>query len=190
MCGRYWIEPGEGELSQLIRDMQRFSAEVKTAGEICPGDKVPVICKSRSGDIRGFAMEWGYKAGDKGMIINARSESASQRPMFAESMVSRRCLLPMSAYFEWEHTGREKRKFRITPQCGGIACLTGLYRHEADGAHFVVLTQPAQNDILFIHDRMPLIVPYSRGAEWLLKGVAEGVQHMRYESEENQLRMF
>ena len=99
MCGRYWIErDGNEELERIIAAIQR-QAPVKTEGEIFPGDAVPVLCRSRAGNVRPFAMEWGYHMGDGSRIINARSETAAEKPMFRESLALRRCILPMSVYF-------------------------------------------------------------------------------------------
>lgn len=175
MCGRYWIDwkPGE-ELSEIIARMQRMENPPKTGGEIFPGDRAAVICRGRSGEIRPFSMKWGF--GMEGRrIINARSETAGEKPLFRESMASRRCLIPMSAYFEWEHRGREKVKYRIAPQKDGLHCLAGLYRFEADGPVFTVLTRDAAPEIRFIHPRMPVILSYTSRQDWLFGADAEEI---------------
>ena len=180
MCGRYWIDwdPGE-ELDEIIARMQRMENPPKTEGEICPGDRAAVLARSRSGEIRPFAMEWGFRMDDGRRIINARSETAGIKPLFRDSMASRRCLIPMSAYFEWETLGKEKIKYRIAPEGSGLCCLAGLYRFEASGPVFTVLTREAAPDIRFIHERMPLILPYSAREDWLAG--AEGEKLCRTE---------
>ena len=195
MCGRYWIdwEPGE-ELDEIIARMQRMENPPKLNGEICPGDRAAVVARSRSGEIRPFAMEWGFRMDGGRRIINARSETAADKPLFRDSMASRRCLIPMSAYFEWETLGKEKIKYRIAPENSGLSCLAGLYRFEAGGPVFTVLTREAAPEIRFIHERMPLILPYEAREDWLAGAEADALictkmEYTRIEPETKQLSM-
>jgi len=169
MCGRYWIDADEsGEMQELLSRL-RQDENVKTEGEIFPGDHVPVLCKSRAGNVRPFAMEWGYRMPDGKRLINARSETAAEKPMFRDSMRLRRCLLPMSSYFEWEKLDGEKRRRRIAPQEEGMHYLAGLYRYKQDLPVCTVLTTAAADEISFIHHRMTVILN-SRDAERWLSG--------------------
>ena len=173
MCGRYWIEPeSDEELLRMIDNLQRLDSElrVQTEGEIFPGDGVPALCLSRAGSVRPFAMAWGYRMSDGRRIINARSETAAEKPMFRDGMLRRRCLLPMSAYFEWERRDGKKIKYRIAPEAGGLHYLAGLYRLEDGFPECAVLTVPAAPEIAFIHDRMPVILPPEARESWLRGG--------------------
>lgn len=173
MCGRYWIEPqSDEELVRIIDAMQRIDSElrVQTEGEIFPGDGVPVLCLSRAGNVRPFAMAWGYDLGSGKKLINARSETAAQKPLFRESMRCRRCLLPMSAYFEWERRGGVRIKYRIAPEAEGLHFLAGLYRFEGSQPACAVLTTEAAPEIAFIHSRMPVILPVEKEERWLRSG--------------------
>lgn len=173
MCGRYWIEEEpEGEMAEIIAQMQRLNLErpVRSSGEVFPGDLVPVVCFSRGGRARPFAMEWGYTLPDGKKIINARSETAAEKPLFRESARLRRCLLPMSAYFEWEKRDGAKIKYRIAPVESGLHFLAGLYRFEGETPVCTVLTAPAAAEIAFIHDRMPVILPRAAREAWLEGG--------------------
>ena len=131
---------------QVIAQLQRGAeAEaVKVAGEVFPGDRVPVLCLSRAGNLRPFAMDWGYTLSDGKKLINARSETAAEKPMFRESMRLRRCLMPMSAYFEWEKREGGKRKYRIAPA--------------------------AAPEIEFIHGRMPVLLSAADREVWIREG--------------------
>lgn len=173
MCGRYWIEQDDTELMEIIAEMQRLDVQFKTGGEIFPGDTVPVLCRSRAGRMRPFAMEWGYKLDDGKRIINARSETAAQKPMFREGMAMRRCLLPMSAYFEWEKKEEGKQKYRIAPEEGGLYYLAGLYRFEDTNPVCTVLTTAAADGIAFIHHRMPVILRRGEEENWLGGGMID-----------------
>ena len=187
MCGRYWIEAESDTIAQIIGEIAGKNPEMKTSGEILPGDSVPVICRSRSGNVRPFAMEWGFGLSDGKRVINARSETAKDKPMFRESMKKRRCLLPMSAYFEWEKIGKLKKKHRILPEINGIFCLGGIYRYENDRPKCTVLTMEAAEEIAFIHPRMPVIVPWAERERFLSGEETVWQLKMRFEAEYDDL---
>ena len=172
MCGRYYVEAEDQteELQKIIDEAQRRSrAQVKT-GEIFPTDVAPVIARNRNGERAPFAMRFGY-ALTKGLIVNARSETADEKPLFRDGMRHRRCLVPASWYFEWEKRGKEKIKYAIAPETvgGGLLRMAGLYRLEPGtrAASFVILTREAAGEIAFIHDRMPVIVNRALEGAWL-----------------------
>lgn len=166
MCGRYFIDIGDAELSRLVSAAGRRAA-VKT-GEIFPSDTAAAIANSRSLRPAVFPMRWGFERPGGGLVINARSETASQKPMFRESSRLRRCLVPASFYFEWGHGPGARVKYELYPERSGIVYLGGLYTIDASGVpRFVILTREASPGIAFIHDRMPVLVPPGRCGDWL-----------------------
>lgn len=170
MCGRYYVAEDDQaeELRRIIDEAQRRSAEPIKTGEICPTDLAAVVANNRNGEPTPFAMRWGY-ALNKGLLINARSESAADKPLFKDGMAQRRCLIPASLYFEWEKRGKERIKYAIAPEGAGLIYLAGIYRKKPDTgtASFVILTRPVAQSIAFIHDRMPAILPTELGRAWL-----------------------
>ena len=176
MCGRYRLDADQRDMEEIIRALNRREEKlgadkpVKTSGDLHPGDRVPALCRGRSGGIGAFAMEWGYRMEDGRRLINARLETAAQKPTFRDGMQNRRCLMPMSAYYEWERRGNDRVKYRIAPKAEGLSCLAGVYRLEEDGPRFAVLTMEAADELAFIHDRMPVLVPYAAREAWLLRG--------------------
>ena len=74
-----------------------------------------------------FAMQWGYTMLDRKRIINARSETASEKPMFKDGMLQRRCLIPASHYFEWEKREAKKIKYAIRPEGAKLLYMAGIY---------------------------------------------------------------
>ena len=160
---------------EVIAQIQRTAGAeaVKVAGEVFPGDRVPVLCLSRAGNLRPFAMDWGYTLPDGKKLINARSETAAEKPLFRESVRLRRCLLPMSAYFEWEKRADGKRKYRIAPAEEGLFYLAGLYRFEGVRPVCTVLTRAAAPEIEFIHGRMPVLLSAAAREDWIFEGRAD-----------------
>lgn len=117
MCGRYYIAEDDAaeELRQIIEAVNRRSTNVKTGGEIRPSDTVPVLANSPSLQPGAYAMHWGYTLSDGKLLFNARSETAAEKAIFKDGMAQRRCMIPATCYFEWEHRGKEKIKYAIAP---------------------------------------------------------------------------
>ena len=177
MCGRYWIETDytSVQLKEIIATLNRRQAESETpksikTGEVFPTDIVPIVANSRSLKKTPFLMQWGFSGfgREKRPIINARSETAMERPMFREPLLERRCLIPASHYFEWQTQGRTKIKHAIRT-IEPMIFMAGIYRFEKDKPLpvFSILTRSAAPEIEHIHDRMPVILPSSLCDEWL-----------------------
>ena len=170
MCGRYYIaEDDQAEELKQIIDMinRKHNGEVKTAGEVFPSETVPVIATSRSQKITPFAMEWGYSTSDGNRMINARSETASQKPTFKDGMLHRRCIVPASWYFEWNRNEKGKPKYAIGNEQKNVIYMAGIYRFEHDKPVFSILTREPAGSIQFIHNRMPVILPKEAVRDWL-----------------------
>ena len=58
-------------------------------------------------------------------------------------------------------------KYAIQPKGSSVTWLCGLYRFENDMPVFVILTRDAADDIRFIHDRMPLMMPEELVSDWI-----------------------
>jgi len=111
MCCRYYVEPTPyfvelGELAQKTTNNSRLKineGQVMFAGEISPGNVVPVLASNKAGKKIAFLMFWGMHAKDGKLVINARSETAAEKQMFSESWAEHRCIIPASWYYEWAH---------------------------------------------------------------------------------------
>lgn len=175
MCGRYYIDGDDPSdaLSRIMDELNRKKTPegLKTSGEIFPSDIVPVLANSRKGDVQPFAMRWGYAFPNGRPIINARSETAAQKPLFRDGMRQRRCIVPASHYFEWERRGAARTKYAIRPANADMLNLAGIYHLENHGGvivpAFAILTRDAAPGIAFIHDRMPVLLPPEAAADWL-----------------------
>ena len=173
MCCRYWAEESP-ELREIVEEMNRSplvekwqkTTAVRSYGEIRPTDVVPVIAPNRKGERAVYPMKWGYSG--RTMLMNARMETAAEKPTFRDDWARHRCIVPASWYFEWEHLpGKDGRK-RTGDKY--VTWLCGLYRIENGMPVFVVLTREPGEEIRFIHDRMPLIMPDKLVNEWIRPG--------------------
>ena len=113
MCCRYYVEMlaelrpivDEAEGSALKERMvSKLGRPLVTEGKVRPTDIVPVIAPNRSGARAVFPMVWGFSLPRfSSPLVNARVETAGTKPTFKESWERRRCIIPASYYFEWEH---------------------------------------------------------------------------------------
>ena len=144
---------------------------ITTYGEIRPTNVVPVIASKRSGEKAVFPMKWGFSG--RTLLMNARTETAPVKATFRDAWASHRCIIPASWYFEWEHIvgndGKKRTgdKYLIQPKGSSMTWLCGLYRIEDGLPVFVILTREPGEEIRFIHDRMPLIMPGDYVDEWI-----------------------
>ena len=174
MCTRFYVEPDTEEIRDVIAEVQksllankfiRAGNAVLTSGEIRPTNVVPVIASDRRGKRASFPMKWGFQIPDRSLIVNARTETAAQKPTFKEAWEKHRCIIPATWYYEWEHlignTGQKKTgdKYMIQPLGSSMTWLAGLYRIENGLPVFAVLTKEPTKALSLIHDRMPLILP-------------------------------
>lgn len=189
MCCRYYMEKSP-ELRPYIEAANRSSLKDRlvsklarplvTEGEVRPTDLVPVIApSSKSLEPTVFPMVWGFTIPRRQTsLFNARVESATEKPTFKESWEKRRCIVPASWYYEWEHlinasTGKSKTgdKYMIQAKGSNVIYLAGLYRlEEIAGIQvpvFTILTREPSDEIRFIHDRMPVMLPKEYIREWV-----------------------
>lgn len=176
MCGRYYIasEDAGEEMRALIDEVNRRirdtgANDTLAKGEVFPTNIAPVIANNKRLEKRAFPMRWGmYAEYSKSPIINARSETAAQKPMFKLLWTQRRCLVPAVGYYEWEKRPEGKLKYACRARAG-IIRMAGLYRPRAEGgfADFVILTRPAPQLLSFMHPRMPVILAGDAAEAWL-----------------------
>lgn len=161
MCGRYKIG-SDGDKTRFFGLIEEINLDfidekainLRENSDVNPGGMAPVIVTKRS-IYAGTQMRWGFEAGGK-LVINARSESAFEKPMFRDSAAAMRCVVPALGYYEWNE---RREKFLFSPPDGGLIMLAGLYRYAPDGApEFVIVTRQAYGEYGKIHGRMPLVL--------------------------------
>lgn len=194
MCGRYFFEAREGnpavmDIIAWVEQAQPALASIMKTGEICPTDIVPILVGERMRMPGPVLMRWGFShPSGKGQVINARSETAWEKPMFRTSAIAHRCLIPALNYFEWEKRDKQRVKYAIRPADEGLLYMAGLYRMEKDLPLpvFTILTKEASKDLAFLHDRMPVILKKEVQLSWLTSPgdgkdlLAETVEEMEY----------
>jgi len=108
-------------------------------------------------------LSWGLPASwDNKPLINARAETLTERTTF-QPLLTNRCLVPATAYFEWRKVGRNRFKNRIAPNDDEPFAFAGLFTETA----FTIITCSPVAAIAGIHNRMPVILSKTNEATWL-----------------------
>lgn len=105
-------------------------------------------------------------------LINARSETAAEKPSFRGALRHRRCLVPTDGFYEWTGPTGRKQPHLIRMQSHAPFALAGLWEHwlGADGSEIdtmAILTTAANADVEHLHDRMPVIIAPADFDRWL-----------------------
>ncbi|HET7405983.1 MAG TPA: SOS response-associated peptidase [Mycobacteriales bacterium] len=168
MCGRYVSartvdliaeELGVADVDEVLR------ADHRPDYNVAPTATVPAVLGRTL-----TAATWGLpvQVGDgTRLVINARVESAAERPAFSSAYAERRCLLPADGYYEWSGSGAARQPWFLSPADGGLLVMAGLYFRRGDGLLVVVLTGPATGEAARLHDRTPMAVPPEGRERWL-----------------------
>jgi putative SOS response-associated peptidase YedK len=177
MCGRFLlIAPG--------RDLaERFGLteepDLKPRYNIAPTQSVATLrTKPESGTRRLEMLTWGlvpFWAKDPSIgsrMINARSETAAQKPSFRAAFKRRRCIIPADGFYEWTGAKGKKQPYLIRTVDERPFALAGLWEHWADANGNVIesctiLTTDANEALRRLHDRMPVILPPEDYQTWL-----------------------
>jgi putative SOS response-associated peptidase YedK len=106
------------------------------------------------------------------LLINARGESATQKPAFRAAMKRRRCLIPADGFYEWKSVAGRKQPYFVRARSGAPLAFAGLWEtwtgpdgEELDTA--AIVTTDANRALADIHNRMPVIVPPEAFDLWL-----------------------
>lgn len=163
MCGRYYIdEDTVREVVSLVRNLDR-EMQVKSRMDICPSEK-GIVMYGKESELAGEWMHWGFSGFQGNLLINARAETALDRPAFRENILHRRCVLPAAGFYEW-NAKREKNTF-WSPR-SSVLYMAGCYDMQENQKRFVILTTAANESMRPVHERMPLILEPKELDKWL-----------------------
>ena len=184
MCGRYTVRS-----IQPVAELFGISLppEFRPRYNIAPTQDVLVVRsladsaaagvahRSRHGDMLrwGLVPSWAEDPSVGNRMINARAETAAERPAFRDAMKRRRCLVPADGFYEWQKQEGSKRKqpYLIHMKGDRPFAFGGLWERWGRGDDrletFTILTTSPNEKVAPIHDRMPVIVPPGEYDRWL-----------------------
>jgi putative SOS response-associated peptidase YedK len=159
MCGRYTV------FSTYAEMQAHFGLETNInfppSYNAAPSQTLPIVIGSQIQLARwDYVSEW---AGDKDIKpqINARSETAAEKPFFRSGFKTRRCLVSANGLYEWEKTRGGKQPWYFYHR-QGLMAFAGLYCDDT----FCILTKESGGRMAQVHSRMPAVVPKERYGYW------------------------
>jgi len=175
MCGRYTLLADELEIRKAFQLHQPI-ADFQPSYTVAPGQKVLAIIhdgkERRAGHLQwGLVPSWakdkkiGYK------MINARSETAHEKPSFKNLIPQKRCLIVADSFYEWKKTDETNQPKRIQVKDRNLFTFAGLWDKWVQGDDVLftctILTKAANSFMSDIHHRMPIILPKDKEADWI-----------------------
>ncbi|MEP7031306.1 MAG: SOS response-associated peptidase [Pseudolabrys sp.] len=175
MCGRYTIIASPEALRALFgyEEQPNFPPRYNVA----PTQPIPIVRlidgKRHFALVRwGLLPSWVKDPKAFSLLINARGESAAEKPAFRAAMKRRRCLIPADGFYEWKPAGARKQPYFIHQKSGQPFAFAGLWEtwtgpngEELETA--AIVTTSANRTLQPVHDRMPVILPPDQFDFWL-----------------------
>jgi putative SOS response-associated peptidase YedK len=155
MCGRYSLHASP-EVIALQFGLEA-PPEQRPRYNICPGTEILAIGNDRKARV----LPWGTR------FANARAETVNERPAFRTAYRGFRCLVPASGFYEWQNIARTKRPWYVLPRDAALFGLAGLVTLWQGKRSVTLITTEPNALMATIHDRMPVIIPPARYADWL-----------------------
>lgn len=166
MCGRFQLNLNDSEFQSIFRFSDKsIFGPAELSGEFVPSLFVPALCLSHKGEIAPHILKWGLvNPAGKGLLINARAETVSEKPFFRYDFENRRCLIPAHGFFEWDDSGR---KFLFKKSDDSLFFLGGIFRRLTDSDNCLILTRPSSAPVSAIHCREPVMLEKENARAWL-----------------------
>ena len=177
MCGRYSLAADQMALSLAFPDFHIPDAFPKRYN-IAPTQYVPAVLNTKNLSVDllywGLIPSWAKDPAIGNKLINARSETLTEKPSFKNAFRRRRCLLLADGFYEWRRLpdGKTKIPTRITLQNRAPFALAGLWEQwsHPGGSEIwsctILTTEP--NELMApIHNRMPVILHPEDYSLWL-----------------------
>ena len=133
----------------------------------------PVTGQSEWAMLRwGLVPSWSKESKTKHLLINARAEGIEAKPSFRGPVRHRRCIVPASGFYEWRRQGTGKQPYFVRPNEVEVFALAGIWdRWEGKQGEVIesvaIITTSANELMLPIHDRMPVVLEKEDVAGWL-----------------------
>lgn len=196
MCGRFTREFSWGQVRDFLDLRWPDAAEIAPSWNVAPTQVSPVARLAPEGPRAGrrelVGMKWGlvpFWAKDVAIgsrMINARAEGIESKPAYRAAFKSRRCVVPVSGFYEWKKLGEApararggkpaKQPYYIFPAEGQILALAGLWESwdHGDGPleTFTIITTTPNAMMAALHDRMPVVLDAAGVGAWLDPGLA------------------
>ncbi len=176
MCGRFTLCSSIKEIAEVLQAANVNIKEDKAHYNIAPTQEI--VAAREDGKRRelltlrwGLVPSWAKDLAAGARMINARSETVTEKPSFREAFRHRRCLIPADGFYEWKRTDRGKQPFFFKMKDEQPFAFAGLWeRWEGEGETIescTILTTAANEILAPVHERMPVILHKEDYELWL-----------------------
>ena len=165
MCNAYTVRPKVGS-KELVALLSKEIGKLKSPLVRRTGPGVVVV--ANGGELQPATMRWGFERPFSKAINNARSDNF-QSPVWSEALKFRRCLVPISTFFEWkENPDRSKQAYEFRRPDDDWIWVAGLYEpSETHGPCYATITTEPPSMVEPIHDRMLAVLELEEGLAFL-----------------------
>ncbi len=165
MCGRFSLATSKEKLQQQLPFVETTET-LRVSYNIAPTQHAYVVTDDQPERLQyltwGLVPHWSNDGKNTGRLINARRESIETKPSFRIPIRKRRCLIPADSFYEWRREGVKKIPYRIFLENGELMLFAGIWDVWYSGDYglktFSIITTDANEDVSFIHNRMPVIL--------------------------------
>lgn len=175
MCGRYTLLGDQLDFLNEF-DLEEPIEDFRESYNVAPGQDVLAVIhdgkKKRAGYLRwGLVPSWAKDSKIGYKMMNARSETAHEKPSFKQLMSRKRCLIIADSFYEWKKTEEEKIAKRIQVQDRKYFAFAGLWDKWVQGDETLftctILTRDSKGFMEDIHHRVPIILPKEAEDVWI-----------------------
>jgi len=177
MCGRFTLTLDPGEIQELLA-LGPYTHIVQPRYNIAPSQPIPIVKEAENRAVElykwGLVPFWADDPDIGNRMINARSETAHEKPSFRAAFKYRRCLILADGFFEWHAAGKGELKTPYLFKLNNDHPFTfaGLYEHwqSPDGGELhtcTILTCPPNGLVESYHNRMPVMLGEDARWKWL-----------------------
>ena len=176
MCGRFILLTDLSVIVETFR-IGEVAAEYQPESNISPGRQISAVIRDEDVNklVRfrwGLIPSWAKDPSIGNRMFNARAETLAEKPSFKQAFRKRRCLIVADGFYEWQKSGRTKQPFYFSLRSEEPFGFAGLYETwmgpDRQQVHSCTIITTEPNDLIRpIHDRMPVILPKDREADWI-----------------------
>ncbi|HEX8397659.1 MAG TPA: SOS response-associated peptidase [Pyrinomonadaceae bacterium] len=180
MCGRFSLGASDAEILAEFKAAREQAEEHQKRFNIAPSQIIAAVRQIESERILsglkwGLIPNWAKSADIGNKLINARAETITEKPSYKNAFRSRRCLIPVSGFYEWQRTGDKgaKQPFYFYLKDKPVFGFAGLWESWTDkesGEEIescTIITTEANEVLEPVHDRMPVIIKPEDYELWL-----------------------
>jgi putative SOS response-associated peptidase YedK len=179
MCARFVSLESSGMIAEYFGAHGDLDEELRhwpMRYNVAPTQSIRVLAQRAGTDAPtvnvmrwGIVPPWQRTQGPSQPLINARAETAWEKPSFRDAFSRRRCIVPMTGFYEWTPGRPRRQPHLIRPSSMPLLAVAGIWNppQREFGSSVAILTTAANRDMVQLHDRMPALLDPDSWSDWL-----------------------